>query len=64
MAGKSGMLIGNRHRHIVHVPMKALAGRSNFVNADGGLWFSVRENTGQPQYIGRLPDDADTAEPQ
>ncbi|MCB1754971.1 MAG: ATP-dependent 6-phosphofructokinase [Gammaproteobacteria bacterium] len=52
LAGKSGLLIGNRFRHIVHVPMRALAGKERKVNPDGDLWFSVRENTGQPQYIG------------
>ncbi len=56
MAGKSGMLIGNRHRHIVHVPMKALTGQERTVSPDGDLWFSVRENTGQPQYIGEPAD--------
>lgn len=56
MAGRSGMLIGNRHRHIVHVPMKALTGQERTVSPDGDLWFSVRENTGQPQYIGEPAD--------
>lgn len=52
MTGKSGMLIGNRHRHLVHVPMNALTGKERKVRSDGDLWFSVRENTGQPQYMG------------
>lgn len=52
MAGKSGMLIGNRHHHLVHVPMSALMGKERKVRPDGDLWFSVRENTGQPHYMG------------
>lgn len=53
MTGKSGMLIGNRHSHLVHVPMSALTGKERKVSPDGDLWFSVRENTGQPQSIGK-----------
>ncbi|CAG0878740.1 unnamed protein product [Cyprideis torosa] len=56
MSGKTGMLIGNRHRHLVHVPMSALAGKQRKVRPDGDLWFSVRENTGQPQYMGNSDD--------
>lgn len=48
MAGKGGLLIGDHLDHFVHVPMQALQGREKRVNPDGDLWFSVRENTGQP----------------
>ncbi len=59
MAGKSGMLIGNRHRQLMHVPMQALMGKERKVSPEGDLWFSVRENTGQPQYIGTADDQSD-----
>ncbi|MDO6460254.1 ATP-dependent 6-phosphofructokinase [Granulosicoccaceae sp. 1_MG-2023] len=48
MAGKGGMLIGDHLDHFVHVPMQALQGREKRINPDGDIWFSVRENTGQP----------------
>lgn len=51
MAGKGGLLIGDHLNHFVHVPMQALQGREKRVNPDGDLWFSVRENTGQPDWL-------------
>ncbi|MBK8452185.1 MAG: ATP-dependent 6-phosphofructokinase [Thiofilum sp.] len=52
MAGKGGMLLGDWNGRITHVPIQALAGKSRKVNPNGELWFSVRENTGQPAVIG------------
>ncbi|WP_020558082.1 ATP-dependent 6-phosphofructokinase [Thiofilum flexile] len=52
MAGKTGMLLGNWNGRITHVPIHMLAGKSHKVNPHGELWFSVRENTGQPAVIG------------
>ena len=52
MAGKGGMLLGDWNGRITHVPIKALEGKSRKVNPYGELWFSVRENTGQPVVIG------------
>lgn len=52
MAGKGGMLIGNWNGRLTHVPMDALQGQDKRVNPCGELWFSVRENTGQPQVMG------------
>lgn len=52
MAGKGGMLIGNWNGRLTHVPIRALNGQVRRVNPSGELWFSVRENTGQPQDIG------------
>jgi 6-phosphofructokinase 1 len=48
MAGKGGLLIGYWHGRITHVPMRALEGQTRRVNPNGELWYSVRENTGQP----------------
>jgi 6-phosphofructokinase 1 len=52
MAGKTGMLIGHWNSRLVHVPFSALEGHVQRLNPEGELWFSVRENTGQPQTIG------------
>lgn len=52
MAGKTGMLVGQWHGQVTHVPMSALKGRSSNVKRDGELWLNVRENTGQPDRIG------------
>ncbi|MGV6858976.1 MAG: ATP-dependent 6-phosphofructokinase [bacterium] len=52
MAGKTGMLIGQWHGQLTHVPMHALHNRHSRVRQDGELWFNVRENTGQPHVIG------------
>ena len=52
MAGKGGLLIGYWHGRITHIPMHALEGQTRRVNPQGELWYSVRENTGQPDRIG------------
>lgn len=52
MAGKTGMLIGNWNGRLVHIPFSALNNHQQRLNPEGELWFSVRENTGQPQVIG------------
>jgi 6-phosphofructokinase 1 len=51
MSGKGGMLVGNWNGRLIHIPMKALQGKNKQVNPSGELWFSVRENTGQPEQI-------------
>lgn len=52
MAGKGGLLVGQWHGCLTHVPIRALDGKRNRVNPDGETWFNVRENTGQPHVIG------------
>lgn len=52
MAGKTGMLVGYWHGQMTHVPFTALEGQTRHINPQGELWFSVRENTGQPANIG------------
>lgn len=52
MAGKGGLMIGNWNGRLTHVPISALQDEERHVNPKGELWFSVRENTGQPQKIG------------
>jgi len=51
MAGKGGMLVGNWHGRLVHLPMQVLQGKNKTVNTKGELWFSVLENTGQPELV-------------
>ncbi len=51
MAGKTGMLVGHWYNLVTHVPFQALENQNRRINIDGELWFSVRENTGQPQYL-------------
>ena len=51
MAGKGGMMIGDWNGRLTHVPIRALKGQQRRVNPSGELWFSVRENTGQPQML-------------
>lgn len=48
MAGKGGMLIGNWHGHLTHMPMTALEGQSKNINPHGSLWLNVCVSTGQP----------------
>lgn len=52
MAGKGGMLVGNWHGHLTHVPMSALEGEVRQVDLQSDFWFSVLENTRQPYIIG------------
>lgn len=48
MAGKTKLVIGHWNNHFVHLPMEATAGRRKQVRADGKLWTTVLESTGQP----------------
>jgi 6-phosphofructokinase 1 len=54
MAGKSGLLIGNWHGLMTHVPTRALQGVRQSINPKGELWFNVLEMTGQPETMGRV----------
>jgi 6-phosphofructokinase 1 len=47
MAGKTKLLISNWNNHFVHVPIDLSAGRRKQVNANGKLWRTVLESTGQ-----------------
>ncbi len=48
MAGWTGIVVGERHRRLVHLPMAAIVAGRRQVEPGGDLWLSVLENTGQP----------------
>jgi 6-phosphofructokinase 1 len=48
MAGKTDLVIGRWHRLFTHVPLPASIGQKKRIDADGDLWLSVMETTGQP----------------
>ncbi len=52
MCGRTELLIGRWHGRFVHIPMRMAIQRRNVVDADGDLWMSVLESTGQPWQIG------------
>lgn len=52
MAGKTGMLVGNWHGRITHVPLATLVSQERSINVEGELWYMVQEHTGQPHIIG------------
>ncbi len=52
MAGKGGLLVGQWHGCLTHVPIRAMDDHRRQVNPEGETWFNVRENTGQPHVIG------------
>jgi 6-phosphofructokinase 1 len=47
MAGKTDMLIGLWHNHLVHVPLSVSAGVSKRLDPESELWMSVLALTGQ-----------------
>jgi 6-phosphofructokinase 1 len=48
MAGKTGMLIGQWHSTLVHIPFELVTGGRRRVDPSGDLWQAVLECTGQP----------------
>jgi 6-phosphofructokinase 1 len=47
MAGKTDMLVGLWHNHLVHVPLCVSAGESKRLDPESELWMSVLALTGQ-----------------
>lgn len=47
MAGKTDMLVGLWHNHLVHVPLGVAAGESKRLDPESELWMSVLALTGQ-----------------
>ncbi len=47
MAGKTEMIVSRWNNFFVHVPMRLAAGHRKHVSADGKLWRTVLEATGQ-----------------
>lgn len=50
MAGKTDMLIGLWHNHLVHVPLATSTGRKKRVDPENELWTSVLALTGQEKW--------------
>lgn len=48
MSGKTGLLIGQWHNRLVHIPIFQAIAERNCVDTTGPLWLSVLESTGQP----------------
>ena len=49
MSGLTGVVVGRFHRKFVHLPIPMLVETTNQVDPKGDLWWSVLENTGQPE---------------
>jgi 6-phosphofructokinase 1 len=52
MAGKTEVVVGRYRRRFVHLPIPLLVSKTNQINPEGDLWWSVLENTGQPAHFG------------
>ena len=50
MAGKTDLLIGLWHNHLVHVPLEVSTGMKKQLSTEGELWTSVLALTGQEQW--------------
>jgi 6-phosphofructokinase 1 len=48
MAGKTDVVIGNRHGMFMHVPVELAISRRQQVELDSNVWSSVLACTGQP----------------
>jgi 6-phosphofructokinase 1 len=53
MAGRTDMVVGTWRNRFVHVPIPLAVSTRNRVAADGDLWISVLEATGQPGSFAR-----------
>jgi 6-phosphofructokinase 1 len=50
MAGRTDMLVGLWHNHLVHVPLSVAAGASKRLDPESELWSSVLSLTGQDKW--------------
>jgi 6-phosphofructokinase 1 len=51
LAGKTKLLIGHWNNHFVHIPLSASVGKRKQVQAQGKLWRTVLESTGQESMV-------------
>ncbi len=51
MAGKTDLLIGLWHNHLVHVPLEVSTGVKKQLSTEGELWTSVLALTGQERWL-------------
>ncbi len=50
MAGKTDLLIGLWHNHLIHVPLAVSTGMKKRLSTEGELWTSVLSLTGQEKW--------------
>jgi 6-phosphofructokinase 1 len=50
MAGKTDLLIGLWHNHLIHVPLAVSTGMKKRLSTAGELWTSVLSLTGQEKW--------------
>jgi len=50
MAGRTDVMIGQRHNQFIHVPIPLAVRRRRRVDPDGELWLRVLQATGQPSF--------------
>lgn len=48
MAGKTKLIIGLAHTKFVHLPIKVVTSKRNYVNPESSLWRDCMDATGQP----------------
>ena len=51
MAGKTDMLVGLWHNHLIHVPLEVSTGAKKRLSTDSELWTSVISVTGQQHWL-------------
>jgi 6-phosphofructokinase 1 len=49
MSGRTGMVVGIRNGHFVHIPIELSVKNRKKIDPSGLLWQSVLDNTGQPR---------------
>lgn len=48
MAGKTGLVVGQRSDYFVHLPIPFVTAKRKKIDVEGDLWLNVLESTGQP----------------
>jgi len=48
MAGKTKLIVGLVHNKFVHLPIRVVTSKKNYVYPEGSLWRDCLDATGQP----------------
>ncbi len=51
MAGKTKLIVGLVHTKFVHLPIKVVISKKNYIDPDGSLWRDTLDATGQPSLM-------------
>jgi len=51
MAGKTKLIVGLVHTKFVHLPIKVVISKKNYIDPDGSLWRDALDATGQPSLM-------------